>query len=520
MKPENLAEKAVIYTRVSTERQVREGDGLQSQETRCREYAKTKGYKVIKVFYDQGVSGAITDRPAMQELLDFVRSQINGCVVIIDDITRLARKMEAHIQLRAAVKLAGGRLESPTVKFGEAPEDLFVESILASVSELHRNQNARQVKERQKARIINGYWVFRAPIGYKYVPNRNGGGKIMALDEPAATIIAEAFEGFASGRFESQSDVAYFLRKSGLFPLDNNGNMHLMRVKDILTHIIYTGFLYYPDWGIALREGKHPAIISMKTYEKVQERLGLRAKAPYRKDITDDFPLRGFVLCSGCTKPMTASWAKGRKSKHPYYHCKTQSCSFYGKSIRRETIEVDFEALLQNMKPSEPVLGLAKEIIVSCWRDKKKQHSATLAILQGEITDIKKQVNNLFKRLAETDDNNIAKSYERHIKELEAKNTILIAQAHQMKDVDTSFEGAVGTVFEFLGNPYSMWNNGEYEDKRLVLKLAFSRQMAYNPKTGFGTADMALPFSVLSGFSTQKVGMVEHNGDSTIQLMP
>lgn len=30
-------QKAVIYCRVSSKKQVREGDGLRSQETRCRE---------------------------------------------------------------------------------------------------------------------------------------------------------------------------------------------------------------------------------------------------------------------------------------------------------------------------------------------------------------------------------------------------------------------------------------------------------------------------------------------------
>jgi len=58
--------KAVIYCRVSSDRQVREGDGLRSQETRCTEFAKQKGLPVLKVFRDAGVSGVLgrpTDPP-------------------------------------------------------------------------------------------------------------------------------------------------------------------------------------------------------------------------------------------------------------------------------------------------------------------------------------------------------------------------------------------------------------------------------------------------------------------------
>jgi len=77
------------YARVSSAKQTTRGDGLSSQETRCREYASYKGYEVIKTFSDD-MSGSLTT------------------VVIIDDISRLARGIEAHLQLRTA--LIEGRL--------------------------------------------------------------------------------------------------------------------------------------------------------------------------------------------------------------------------------------------------------------------------------------------------------------------------------------------------------------------------------------------------------------------------
>ena len=104
MNKNNCKQKAVIYCRVSSARQVREGHGLRSQETRCREYAKHKGYEVIEVFNDEGVSGSLIDRPGMHKLLAFLKAQGNlQPVVLIDDISRLARGLEAHIQLRMAV---------------------------------------------------------------------------------------------------------------------------------------------------------------------------------------------------------------------------------------------------------------------------------------------------------------------------------------------------------------------------------------------------------------------------------
>lgn len=55
------ATDAVIYCRVSGAKQVSRGDGLGSQETRCREYARYKGYDVRQVFTDDMTGGRHPD---------------------------------------------------------------------------------------------------------------------------------------------------------------------------------------------------------------------------------------------------------------------------------------------------------------------------------------------------------------------------------------------------------------------------------------------------------------------------
>lgn len=52
-----------------------------------------------------------------------------------------------------------------------------------------------------KARVENGFWVFRAPVGYRYVNAPSGGGKVLVPDEVLAPIVREALEGYATGHF-------------------------------------------------------------------------------------------------------------------------------------------------------------------------------------------------------------------------------------------------------------------------------------------------------------------------------
>jgi len=61
--------------------------------------------------------------------------------------------------------------------------------------------------------------------------------------------------------------------------------------------------------------------------------------APSRVDVSEDFPLRGFVNCGCCNHPMTANWTKGRNNHYPYYVCRNRGCEMWGKSVARGNID-------------------------------------------------------------------------------------------------------------------------------------------------------------------------------------
>lgn len=150
--PDTDTPKALIYCRVSSTRQVEEGHGLDSQATRCREYAERKGYEVIKVFHERGVSGGLMHRPSFNELIAFIKAmRREGIIVIIDDISRFARDIESHWTLRRTLKDLGGKLESPSITFGEDSDSVLIENLLASVSQHQRQKNREQTTNRMRA---------------------------------------------------------------------------------------------------------------------------------------------------------------------------------------------------------------------------------------------------------------------------------------------------------------------------------------------------------------------------------
>ena len=407
--------KAVIYCRVSGAKQVREGDGLGSQETRCREYASYKDYDVIEVFRDD-ISGGSAARPGMIAMLNFLKKN-RGCVVVIDDISRLARGLEAHLHLRTAIGNAGGKLESPSIEFGEDSDSILVENLLASVSQHQRQKNGEQTKNRMRARAMGGYWVFHAPIGYLY-EKLPGHGKMLVRDEPYATIIQQVLEGYASGSLETLTEIKRFLENQPAWPKDAKGQVHWERVAELLSRPVYAGRIDHPRWGLNYIPAKHEGLGDLAMCRS--------PSGEARKDLRDDFPLRGFVTCACCGEPLTACWSTGRSRKYPYYLCDTRSCPEYRKSVRKEKLEGEFEALLTDLTPTQGLFQLAFDLLRNLWNAKLESGRSQLASLQNDLRATEKKVEQLLDRLVDAAGDSVVAAYERRVRDLEAQKALLV----------------------------------------------------------------------------------------------
>ncbi len=505
-------QKAVIYCRVSSIKQTTKGDGLGSQETRCREYATYKDYEVVETFSDD-VSGGLIDRPGIKRMLAFLRlNRRNPVVVIIDDISRLARGIEAHLQLRTAISEAGGLLESPSIEFGDDPDSRLVENLLACMSQHQRQKNAEQTKNRMRARTLNGYYVFHAPIGYHYETVRPH-GKLLVRDEPIASILQEALEGYASGRFDTKYEVKRFLESFDVIPKDlPNGEIRHQRVADYLSRPLYAGYIEVPNWDVSLRKGHHEGLISMETYNKIQERLHQKRKAPARKDLNEDFPLRGFVLCGDCDEPMTACWSKGKKQKYPYYLCKTKGCESYRKSIPRADVEGQFEEILHHLTPSQSLYELMKAMMCDLWDQRVKGVEDARKAMRTEIKGIDQEVEKLSDRLVEAESSTVMSAFERKIRKLESRRVELAEKLSTDAKPLHTWEDLFEHAMEFLSNPWKLWRSDRYEDKRAVLKLTFADRLAWLRGEGFRTPNISMPFKALEDFCGGNLEMAHQRG--------
>ena len=504
-------QKSLLYCRVSSIRQSSEGHGLDSQEHRCREYASQKGYIVEKVFRDSFTGGGdFMKRPAMSEMLGYMDEKpYNNYVIIFDDLKRLARDTEYYLKLKTAIKVRKASVECPNFVFTDSPEGKYVETIMAATGELEREQNRRQVMQKMRARLEQGHYCLPSlAVGYKY--KKNLSNLSVATPQPEAKIVKEALEGFASGRFQEQVDVQRFLL---LNSINNSKPVYLEFVKRILSNsLFYAGFLEFLPWEVSMRKSDHEPIIDFSIHEIIQQRLKEKTTTFVKNLLNPDFPLRGFVLCSCCKQPMTASWSTGRNGRFPYYRCKTNGCDERNKSIARKNIDKEFVAILDNIKPSKQVLELTKAIVSDLWKKKELGVASRARRTEGEIRTLQDERNKLLERISRTTEDRMVAIYETRISELMEKELVLKNSVKSVNQHRPNIETALEIVFDFLRNPLKQWETGDIHRKKLVLKLVFEQKLTYNRKSGFETAILSLPLRVFTLPEAQKGSLVEMPG--------
>ena len=250
----------------------------------------------------------------------------------------------------------------------------------------------------------------------------------------------------------------------------------------------------------------------MKTFQRIQDRLNGIGRAPYRKNLNEDFSLRGFVECADCGTPLTACWSKGNKAHYPYYLCPKRGCDSYGKSIRRDLIEGQFAELLKEVRPTPSLFKVASRMFRDLWNHRLTQADAQADAIRTELTKVEKQIDQLLDRVVDASVPSVINAYETRIRRFEEQKLLMLEKLASCARPASDFDAALRTALDFLANPWNLWQSDRLEDRRTVLKLTFSERLAYKCKEGFRTAQLSMPFNILAGILSGKMEMVRPTG--------
>lgn len=147
--------KAVLYCRVSTEKETQE-TSLVRQEEELTHFAQSKGYKIAGVFVDKH-SGYDMDREGLLDLLSFVKEH-RITAVFVQDETRIGRgngRMAVLHMLQKTNTSVFTLQDKGELNLNEM--DSMLLEILALVEEYQRKLHNAKIKRGMKRAVSQGF---------------------------------------------------------------------------------------------------------------------------------------------------------------------------------------------------------------------------------------------------------------------------------------------------------------------------------------------------------------------------
>jgi DNA invertase Pin-like site-specific DNA recombinase len=469
-------ERAVAYVRVSDPRRAEDGNSLATQERIAAEYAKSRNYECRRVFVERGESAKTDERPALQDMLVYLRKERGRVdVVNVPKIDRLARNVHDYATMKVQLARLGVRLESVGERIEDTPVGRFTESVLASVAQFDNKIRAKRCRGGMVQAAREGRWVWRAPTGYPNV--RHEGRGTIEPDPRTAPLVKEAFLRVASG-LHSVKEVREWLEVKGL-------PMTLASVHRLLRNRAYLGVIESFGQSFPAAPPFVP-IVERSAFLLVQgaPKVNGKPQKPFERD-NPDYPLRGALRCE-CGRFLTAGWSHNAHKRYDYYRCLV--CR--NVNHRREAVEAAFESLLVRLQPRAGTIPRIMSVLRETWNDTRQEVRESLQRVAEEIRSLEELQGALaIKNASGIVPDRIAKA---QIEELAARIAELERQQASLERDAPSEAGLLEFGLTLLVDLGQKWRRASLKNRKRLQSFLYPMGLVYTKNGKIRTSDYPL----------------------------
>lgn len=484
---------ALIYTRVSTEEQATSGFSLDSQEKYCREHCARQGWNIVQVFREEGESAKTADRTQLIKLLDYChknRGKID--VLLVQRLDRFSRNTADHQMVRAVLSKLNVVLRSVSENIDETSTGKFIENIFSAVAQWDNDTRSDKTKWGLQEKVRQGFWAWKAPIGYKNTPAG------IIIDAVKAPIILKTFETYSQTGY-TLKDMAQKMNRWGLRSAKGN-KLTPQSVDHILRNKLYMGVIEVRGWKDEV-QGLHEKIIEPALFYRVKAvREGKSFTSVPRLVKNPDFPLKNIAKCDACGEYLTGSWSKGRNKRYAYYHC------LCGKTrISKNTLEEIFYSTLKDIQPNSDFKKLFKEILYDVWKQKQSEKLSILNKVTKEVAKLREMKERLLQKNLDgvVDD----EDYKRAKSRLDQEIVIKEVERSDSVSEETNIDYLVSLSESLFDNAATIWLDAPFEYKLRFQTLMFPKGVIYKNES-IGTAELGLPFALIGDVASSKTNLV------------
>lgn len=488
----DIKKRAVIYVRVSTADQV-DGASLDNQEERCQEWTLRHGVLVKRTFREEGVSAKTVNRPALREMLQYIRDHGKEIdYLLIYEVDRLARNTEDFFAITAELNKYKIELKDPSSSLEGSKSDKLIRYIKAIAAELDNDVKSERVIDNMRRHANDGYRMAKAPYGL--INTRDLLEKSILAPMPiVADKIATLLNEFATDTITIKELIQHS-HEIGLTRQNGKPMNHSFMGK-LLRQSLFAGLeksSHTQDQYV--QTSQFVGIITTDTFWRNQSILNRRkgAKLEIYSINHPDFSLRRFVICSTCHKPIRGSAPTGGSGKrYPKYHC--TDCK--KASIPAAKLDEQFLNLLTNITPNKLSLKVIKTMIVRVWNDELKNLHNERKKYQVRINDLEEHKQKATDKLV-SDDISKQEKVEIHLKSDKEIGALTDSITKLSQQIGTKQE-AIDYVLNYMDNAPQLWADASPDMRALYQSMIFPEGIEYDFYTNrFGTLKMSALYTL------------------------
>jgi len=270
------------YRRVSTEKQVLEGEGLDIQLDRIKSYCKQNGYNLIlnddTDFVDEGISGAkeTVDRPGIMKLLAYCKEH-KIKYVVVDKVDRLSRELFQQLFIEKQLLVHGTEIifsaQETLNSASEADKAMItlMRQMMGAFAEFERTLINQRLSDGKNKKAFKGDKpTGRQPFGYAYASDR----KSTVINEAEAKVVRMIYD--LRSREFSLEQVASYLntvitdeQRQNFSEVNRKRKWTHRSVNVILSNDYYLGKITHDGEKI---DGNHEPIVDVDIWTKVNRK--------------------------------------------------------------------------------------------------------------------------------------------------------------------------------------------------------------------------------------------------------